>query len=35
MQTEYDDNNLDYWKIAIGNYKVKLKKALAKIVLMM
>ena len=26
MQTEYDDNVLDFWKLAKGNYFVKLKK---------
>ena len=26
MHTEYDDNLLDYWKLAKGNYTLKLKK---------
>ena len=26
MQTEYDDNVLDYWKLPNGNYIVKVKK---------
>ena len=26
MKTEYDDNVLDYWKLPIGNYIVKIKK---------
>ena len=26
METEYDDNLLDYWKLPNGNYIVKLKK---------
>ena len=26
MQTEYEDNVLDYWQIQKGNYTVKLKK---------
>ena len=26
METEYDENVLDYWKLPNGNYKVKLKK---------
>ena len=26
METEYDENVLDYWKLANGNYIVKLKK---------
>ena len=26
MQAAYDDNVLDYWKLEIGNYIVKLKK---------
>ena len=26
METEYDDNLLDYWKLPNGNYFVKMKK---------
>ena len=26
METEYDDNVLDYWRLPNGNYIVKLKK---------
>ena len=26
MQTEYDDNVLDYWKLPNGNYNVKFQK---------
>ena len=26
METEYDENVLDYWKLPNGNYIVKLKK---------
>ena len=26
MQTEYDDNVLDYWKLSNGNYIVMMKK---------
>ena len=26
METEYDDNVLDYWKLPNGNYIVKMKK---------
>ena len=26
METEYDENVLDYWKLPKGKYKVKLKK---------
>ena len=26
METEYDDNVLDYWRLPIGNYILKMKK---------
>ena len=26
METEYDNNMLEYWKLPTGNYIVKLKK---------
>ena len=26
MQTEYDDNVIEYWKLPNGNYIVKMKK---------